>query len=214
MKPRIILDVDDVLNSLTLHILRHYGCDVGPFDYDVFPIEVGYDIIMACEILGGYVPYRRDENDDFIHDVPAFWQGVTANNLWRTAPKSPQCENLLTRAADIVGVEEVYLATTPTKDPQSHADKLFWIWANLPDWLHRQYFITPRKWLLGKPGTFLFDDHRENCLNFEDEGGSALLVPRPWNPSYEKNTDDTINARFDEITSQVATREAWYIPIQ
>lgn len=205
MKPRIILDVDDVLNSLTLHILRHYGCDVGPFDYDVFPVEVGYDIITACEILDGYVPYRRDEDDNFVHDIPAFWQGVTANNLWRTAPKSPQCENLLERAAEIVGIDEVYLATTPTKDPQSHADKLFWIWDNLPTWIRRQYFITPRKWLLGKPGTFLFDDHLENCMSFEDESGSALLVPRPWNPANADNTDEAINNRLDEIAREINT---------
>lgn len=197
---RIILDVDDVLNSLTLHVLRHYGCDVGPFDYDAFPAEVGYDIITACEMLGGDVPYIEDkETGEMVHNIPAFWQGVTWANLWRTAPKSPQCDWLIERSAEIVGREEVFLATTPTKDPQSHADKLHWIWDNLPDWIHRQYFITPRKWLLGKPGVILFDDHLENCQKFVAEGGDALTVPRPWNPCFSQDTDVAITERLEEL---------------
>lgn len=201
---RIILDIDDVLNSLSLHILGHYGCDVGPFDYDKFPTEVGYDVMRACELLGGDVPYTpnldcEDEDTEYILDIPAFWNGVTQANLWRTAPKSPQCDMLLERAGDIVGCKNVFLATTPTKDPQSHADKLLWMWDNLPTWIHRQYFITPRKWLLGKPGLVLFDDNLENCQDFIEEGGQALLVPRPWNPLFARDTDDVISTCLDKI---------------
>jgi len=199
MIKRIILDVDDVLSSLTLHVLQHYGCDVGPFDYDKFPTDAGYNIIAACEMLGGKVPYTKDNTRGYVPNIPAFWQGVTDANLWRTAPKTSQCNWLLERAAELVGPKEVYLATTPTKDPQSHADKLHWIWDNLPDWIHRQYFITPRKWLLGKPGVMLVDDHLENCENFVAEGGESLLVPRPWNPLYNDDTDIAICDRFDEL---------------
>ena len=193
---RIILDVDDVLNSLTLHILRHYGCDVDVYDYAAFPIGVGYDIITACELLSGRVPFiKGDQNlgeSEYIHAIPSFWDTVTAANLWRTVPKSPECDWLIASAADIVGRESVYIATSPTKDPQSHADKLHWMWDNLPSWIHRQYFITPRKWLLGKPGVILFDDHVVNCEKFKAEGGDAFLVPRPWNPRYSQNTEDAL----------------------
>lgn len=206
---RIILDMDDVLNSLSFHILRHYGCDVGPFEYDRFPTHVGYDIITACEVLGGTVPYMtnpdwdgKNKDNKYIHDLAAFWNGVTNANLWRTIPKSPQCDWLIEEAAALVGVENVHIATTPTKDPQVHADKIHWIWDNLPHWIHRQYSITPRKWLLGKPGVILFDDHLENCQNFIDEGGEALLVPRPWNPMHWKDTDFAITHRLDEIESE------------
>jgi hypothetical protein len=186
---RIILDVDDVLNSLSLHVLRHYGCSVGQFDYEAFPHYIGYNIMRAVVELGGKSP----------SDVPSFWDGVTRANLWRTAPKSPQCDWLLDRAAALVGRGEVYLATTPTKDPQSHADKLHWIWDNLPSWIHRQYFITPRKWLLGKPGVLLFDDHLENCERFIEEDGESFLVPRPWNPKHAENTDDALENKFRSI---------------
>ena len=191
MIKRIILDVDDVLNSLTLHVMRHYQCDIGPYDYHLFPPEIGYDIIGACDMLGGKVPFVK-EKGDLVYDIPAFWNGVTAANLWRTAPKSPQCDLILNLSAQLVGTENVFLATSPTKDPQSHADKLHWVWDNLPTWIHRQYFITPRKWLLGKPGVLLLDDHLMNVERFLEEGGDAFLVPRPWNRAHELDTDSTL----------------------
>lgn len=179
---RIFLDIDDVLNGLSLHIMRHFGCDVGPFDYGLYPINIGYDIITAVEMCGGSCP----------SDPATFWDEVTAADLWKTTPKSPQCDWLIEKAAGIVGQEEVLLATSPTKDPQSHSDKLYWIQNNLPEWIQRQYFITPRKWLLGKPGAVLFDDNIENCDKFGEEGGRAILVPRPWNPLNPLNTDEEL----------------------
>ena len=122
--------------------------------------------------------------------------------MWRTVPKSPQCDWLIEKAADIVGQEEVFLATSPTKDPPSHADKLHWIQDNLPEWIQRQYFITPRKWLLGKPGTVLFDDNIENCENFRKEGGEAILVPRPWNPLHAFDTDVTLLHRLLKLSEE------------
>ncbi len=185
----IILDVDDVLNSLTLPILKLYGCDVEHFDYHKYPVDVGYDIRAACKVLGGDAP----------EGLAPFWEGVTEGNIWRTAPKSPECDWLLDRAASVVGERNVFLATTPTKDPQVHADKLHWIWDNLPSWIHRQYFITPRKWKLGKPGTILFDDHSENCEKFIEEGGEACLVPRPWNYRHMCSTLGRLADKFGNL---------------
>ena len=192
---RIILDVDDTLNSLTMPILRVCGCDVGDFDYHKFPHEVGYDIIRACEALGGDVPYLPDGS----YDVPTFWDRVSDADLWRSAPKSPQCDTIIELAAEAVGRDNVYIATTPTKDPRSHADKLLWIWDHLPGWIHRQYFITPRKWLLGKEGTVLVDDHFENCEKFVEEGGTAILVPRPWNRYHWLDSDSFIQSLLRKV---------------
>lgn len=186
---RIVLDIDDVLNSLSLHIMQYFGCDVGPFDYAAFPTHVGYNVREAVRELGGSAPDNTTE----------FWDEVTSADLWRSAPKSPQCDWLIERAASIVGREEVLIATSPTKDSLCHGDKVEWIWENLPSWIHRQYDITPRKWNLGKPGVILFDDHPENCEKFIEEGGEALLVPRPWNPDHELDTDDTILSRLNQL---------------
>lgn len=178
MRPRrIILDIDDVLNSMTLFIMKQvFQCKVDVYDYDKFPAEVGYDIIAAVATL-------RDEDPI---PVTEFWEMVP-RGIWAGAPKSYECDWLIDKAADLVGQKEVFLATTPTKCAEAHAGKIDWINQFLPDWIHRQYFITPRKWLLGKPGVVLIDDHAENCALFEEEGGEAILLPRPWNPLHNRS---------------------------
>ena len=210
---RIILDIDDVLNNLTLHIMRHFGCDIGEFEYSAFPLPGTYDVSAAVEAMGQPIPQMQNPDFDtvyapstaeFIRDIPEFWESVTKADLWRTCPKSPQCVFIVETAAMLVGREQVYLATTPTKCPVSHAHKLEWIWENLPEWIHRQYFLTPRKWCLGKPGVVLIDDNTDNCRLFEEEGGHAILLPRPWNARHDLNTDEVLvselNSLFGETT--------------
>jgi 5'(3')-deoxyribonucleotidase len=199
MRPtRIILDIDDVLNTLSMHIMQHFGCHVGPWDYYLYPTDIGYDVVQASRRLGGN-PLVADSWDNVT--IPDFWKEVTNADLWRTAPKSPQCDYLIKLAADLVGQEQVLLATTPTKCPVSHGHKLEWIWDNLPQWIHRQYFLTPRKWCLGKPGVVLIDDNNENCRLFEEEGGTAILLPRPWNNRNHLDTDDLLVSELNSLFS-------------
>lgn len=176
---RIILDLDDVLNSLTLHLMKTvFHVDVDVYDYLAFPVEAGYDIIKAVSIMKGEPPIGLSD----------FWEAVP-REAWQNAPKSLECNWLIETCAQLVGRDEVYIATSPTKDPESHAAKVIWIRENLPEWLHRQYFITPRKWLLARPDTLLLDDAAHNCQAFRDEGGEAINVPRPWNPMYLMDTE-------------------------
>ena len=84
--------------------------------------------------------------------------------------------------AEAVGRENVCITTSPTKCPESLAGKLEWIHGHFPEWMHRQYAITPRKHLFARADSLLIDDHSENIERFEAHGGHAILVPRPWNP--------------------------------
>lgn len=176
---RIILDLDDVLNSLTLYLMKTvFHVDVDIYEYWKFPVEAGYDIIKAVSIM----------NDEPALSVSDFWEKVPRES-WQNVPKSRECDWLIEKCAQLVGCDEVYIATSPTKDPESHAAKVIWIRENLPKWLHRQYFITPRKWLLARPDTLLIDDAQHNCTAFWDEGGKSINLPRPWNPLYYMNTE-------------------------
>lgn len=83
----IYLDVDDALNSLTLPIMKHFGVDVGPFDYDSFPKEVGYDVLTAVNLLLGL------EGDE-AWTLQDFWENIPLE-LWREAPLSKENEFLL-----------------------------------------------------------------------------------------------------------------------
>lgn len=189
---RIILDLDDTLNSLTMPILRHFGCDVGPFDYEKFPTEVGYNVITACDVLGGTLP----------DSVPEFWDEVTRADIWRTAPKSKECDYIIQKSVELVGEENVGIATHPTRDSVSHGHKLEWILNNLPEFIDRQYQIGPRKHWMSKPGVLLIDDHLENCLNWKDDlnnGGPYWLLPRPWNPIHSVDTMSFLERKFDAL---------------
>jgi len=183
----IILDIDDTLNSLTMTIMGSiFGCPVGPYDYDKFPTKVGYEIIEAVRLMTG-----REWS------VGEFWDSVP-RELWATAPLSKECEWLLERSVELVGEQNVFLASTPTKDPDAHAGKVEWINAFMPDWIHRQYFITPRKSLLANSQTLLIDDHDGNIERFREMGGQGLIVPRPWNHANELDTKEFLSQQLGE----------------
>lgn len=185
---RILLDLDDVLNQLTLWAMYLMGCDVDPMDNSQFPTEVGYDVVAATNLLHPRVV--SGECDPWT--VPEFWDSIKREH-WATAPKSPECDWLLETCVKLVGEDEVFIVTSPTKDPDCLAGKLEWIQRELPDFMHRQYAITPRKGIGASPETLLIDDCLKNCEAFRTHRnpkyrGQALLVPKPWNP---RNGEDT-----------------------
>ena len=175
---RILLDLDDVCNYLTMPALHCVGCPVSPINNSQYPVEVGYDIIAACNQLH---PTKKDWT------VKEFWDSIP-RDLWAEVPCSRECLRILTLCTSLVGTEDIFIATSPTKDPDCLAGKLEWIHDNLFCWLHRQYIITPRKWLCANPTTLLIDDCDENVKRFREAGGQAILVPRPWNTLHDLNT--------------------------
>ncbi len=180
---RIVIDLDDTLNSCTMFLLHTLGCGVGPFDYNRYPVEVGYDMIAAWAKLCGREPV----------DVSVFWEWVS-RRTWERMPKSRQFW-LLDTAAAMVGRENVLIATSPTKSADCHFAKYQWIQEHIPDWCKRQYDITPRKHWLSQPGVLLIDDCDQNVETWRNPpkdrpGGEAILVPRPWNSLSELGIDD------------------------
>lgn len=167
----IYLDLDDVLNRLTMYILFSVGLNVDYTRYDEYPTEFGYDILKAAKYLAG---------GRWNPALSTFWN-MLPQATWQQCPKSELCDWLITSCVSLVGEKNVFIATSPTKDPDCAAGKLQWIHENLPTFLHRQYFITPRKVQLAHPGALLIDDSDRNVAAFRARGGSAIIVPRPWN---------------------------------
>lgn len=182
----IVLDLDDTINSLTMHILNRLGCDVGPFEYDKFPQECGYDIIAAWAKLSG-----RDKVP-----VPMFWEWIS-RRTWEEAPKSQQFW-LIDHCASLVGEENVMIATSPTKSADCHFAKYHWMMRHLPEWLKRQYSITPRKHRMAQPGTLLIDDCDHNVAKFRARKGAGIVVPRPWNKLRRECTDSHLISTLGE----------------
>ena len=180
---RILLDLDDVCNTFTISALMHVGCSIP----SVYP-DVGYDIIAACNLLHPTKTWTARE----------FWEAIP-RCLWAETPLSKEYFFILSSAAKLVGTENIFIATSPTKDPDCLAGKLEWIHDNMPSYLHRQYIITPRKWLCANEYTLLIDDSDENVKQFKQAGGQAVLVPRPWNALRNVNTIDYLKERLKEV---------------
>jgi hypothetical protein len=190
---RVFLDVDDTLNSFTLNVLRQFGCQIGDFDYHLFP-DVGYDILTAYHLLK---PADAPELSK-----TQFWNKIK-RETWATCPKSPQFGLILGFAEQLVGQENVCILTAPTIDPDSLAGKLEWIQATLPRWLHRQFLVGPPKHFCARPDSLLIDDNDDKVDRFRECGGQAFLVPRPWNSARDIDTTEALLEFFSLETADV-----------
>jgi len=168
---RIFLDIDDVLNRLTMTVLRHWGCPVAVEDYSAYPHWLGYDVIGAASALYPYPGVRFTDND---------WLRLP-RWLWAEVKPSADCYWLIDRCAELVGQENVCLLSAATASPECLAGKLEWIHDRLPTFLHKQYLIGQPKRFCAHPEALLIDDRDSNVSEFRIYGGNALLVPRPWN---------------------------------
>jgi hypothetical protein len=195
----VFIDIDDTLNSFTMRCLRYFGCNVGDFDFDRFPHEYQFDIVAACNHLLGTS-----------YNIPEFWNAVP-RRLWYTCPKSQEFDLIMAWAQNFVPKDNIYLLTAPTKDPECLAGKLDWIVDNMPTWIHRQYFVTPRKFMLAAPGRLFIDDSDHNINKWNDpgtdqKGGIGVLVPRPWNHMHAvDNAYEHLQTQFKAIYEQQST---------
>jgi len=197
MIKKIVLDLDDTLNSCTMHILNKLGCKVGAFDYHKFPIECGYDMIGAWSKLTNQDPV----------DVSIFWEWIS-RKIWETMPPSKELPVILNKSFKLIKkTENILVATSPTKAADCLFAKYQWIEKHLPPELHRQYSITPRKHWLSQPGVLLLDDCEKNIEDFIKYGGHGILIPRPWNSLHNIGIDSDktiqyINDEFDKYESK------------
>ena len=154
---RIFLDLDDVCNTLAPFLLHSVGCDIRPSDYVRYPHEHGFNIPDAANAMLGEPRY-----------TPATLWASIPRFVWVRVPESRLLPLAVGRLRSwAVGRENVCIATSPTKDPDCLAGKLEWIHDHFPQWMHRQYAITPRKHLFARPDSLLIDDYSENVDRFE-----------------------------------------------
>ena len=191
MKPtRIFLDLDDVLNRFTMPALYHVGCPVNEFTFNDYDPKWGYDIIRAVNALHPGRTFTESE----------FWNSFN-RSFWASLPESEEFEWLVNKAISYVGENNVYILSSPTRDPDCLAGKLEWIQRCMPFALQRSYLLGPSKHLCANSKALLIDDREQNVDDFRAHGGRALLVPRPWNRLHWLSTElylqEKLKAIFD-----------------
>lgn len=182
---RVILDLDEVLNVITLDLLRFDGIEMRSFDeYD----SDQYDII-------GMVAKMKGEPRMNIAD---YWNRIP-RRLWANATRSDEFDEILDFCGRKVGLANTIVATTPTKCPECMAGKYEWIENNLPPELQRNWAITPRKWWFGRDDTALIDDLESNTEEMIKQGGGGINVPRPWNRWWGVPVMEAISVQWSRI---------------
>jgi len=123
----------------------------------------------------------------------AFWAPITAGGaaFWHDLEPYPWFDDLL----DAVSGAEVYVCSSPSRDPGSLAGKVAWMYDHFPKHMHRQFVLTSHKHLLAKPGRFLVDDAEHNAEAWARAGGTPILFPRPWNRAAAESADPVAAVR-------------------
>lgn len=150
------------------------------------------DFIGAlCKVHGRETPYTKPESlgkfdTEKLWGISdkEFWAPVAENSLefWEGIDKTPEADELVKLAVVEFGIENVCILTAPSKDAGSVPGKQEWIKRYYPCFSKRMIFATASaKQFCAGPGKFLIDDKDSNVDEFDDAGGTGILVPRPWN---------------------------------
>lgn len=142
----------------------------------------------ASKILG--IPLSTELFDSMGHDRSAMRVfRLSANEFWKHIDAKGEgfWANLafMSDALELLKVveglrTETAICSTPSSASFSASGKLSWIKKNLPKY-ERKYILTPLKSYCATSDTILIDDSDDNCNEFRQAGGAAILMPRPWN---------------------------------
>jgi hypothetical protein len=111
-------------------------------------------------------------------DESTFWS-VAGKEFWESLGWTAEGKDLVRGVEKLFG-ENVVILSSPCETPGCTEGKRNWIRRELPNYRKRCFFGSAKELLAG-PGKILADDYEANIEKFGRAGGTALLVPRPWN---------------------------------
>ena len=186
---KVFLDMDGVLVDFARPAFKLHG-----IDYINYPPNFGWDIIGAINSVS---PHPISELE--------FW-GKMDEYFWATLPKTRLCDRLVTAAIDYFEIENVIILTSGGS-PEAACGKLRWIKHNLP--IGMDVLIGASKHLLAGPSAILIDDCDAQVNKFREFGGEAILVPRPWNSSYARESADEYVLNVLDSYHYLLLRTTW-----
>jgi 5'(3')-deoxyribonucleotidase len=150
------------------------------------------DGVLVDFLEGVYKLHGKIEGDLVGHDIhlkygmseAEFWDPM-GHDFWANLSFLPDGIAILEQVEHYFGVNNICVLTSPLRNPDSLSGKLEWIQTNLPKY-RRSYLIGPRKEFCANETHILIDDFEHNVDRFRQHGGTAFLVPRPWNRDKDK----------------------------
>jgi 5'(3')-deoxyribonucleotidase len=144
------------------------------------------DFVKAACDRYGRCPYANGKNAgewDIVKllgvNPTDFWSGC-GRDFWAHLPWTADGRQILDECERTFGRQNVCLLTSPPDTPGSVQGKLDWVHRELPAY-RRRVLVGAAKEFCAGPSRVLVDDSDANVSRFEDAGGRAVLVPRPWN---------------------------------
>ena len=141
----------------------------------------------------------------------AFWEdagktfedvdAICTANFWTNLDWTSDGHNILRIVTHYVKPENIYLLTTPMPNLQSAWGKAEWVNKHLPVYNKRLIITRAPKHLLAGPNRLLIDDNDDNVNGFQEHGGNAILINRPWNRLGAKSdySNQVVNKQFQKI---------------
>lgn len=166
----LFVDVDGVLYSFVTSALSLMGLDPDTYFHQLVHWNAITDVV---------------ERELGISEQE-FWQTIQDQGpcFWRYMPKTAYFDKMveLMEAARGAGVE-VFILTSPLKSAANCEARTAALKANLPSWVYeeRRIIFAHHKYLLAGENRVIFDDRSRNLELWEEHGGLAIRVSRPWN---------------------------------
>jgi len=170
----IFLDMDGVLCDFVSAAFSAHGSTFNPQEYPRG--EFAIESVLGCT-------------------TKEFWRRIdfAGEYFWEHLEPYPWAEVLF---RELQRVDEVIIATSPSRSPASYAGKQRWL--RYMGMNGVQSMFGSRKYLMAKPGRVLVDDGEHNVTPWIREGGQAVLVPQPWNCA--DPTDDMVSHVLIQLT--------------
>lgn len=155
--PRIYFDLDGVLADFVSGALELRGKELSPS-------EVQWD--FASQI-------------GFAEDAAAFWSPL-GFTFWESLNTHEDGMQLFSMIEAMCPKSVMSLLSSPCETHGCCDGKRAWVRRLFPDYA-KKLFLGSDKSVHADERAILIDDHDKNCNAFTAAGGSAFLVPRPWN---------------------------------
>jgi len=115
-----------------------------------------------------------------------FW-ALDSREFWESVQPTPEAHEIVSLAQQYFDPQDIAILTAPSNDPGCVPGKFSWMQRTFPQFANRMIFTKPgAKKFMGGPGRFLIDDKDSNVDQFEEAGGTGILVPRHWNSQSHK----------------------------
>ncbi|MCA9013750.1 MAG: hypothetical protein KDA77_00330 [Planctomycetaceae bacterium] len=113
-------------------------------------------------------------------DGDKMWEHIDLGGIhwWANLKPFPWVGELLSLFSG--RVDQLSILSSPANSAYAATGKILWIKQHVPGLADRVH-LTADKHLLAREGALLIDDNDENCRNFIEAGGQAIVFPQAWN---------------------------------